>query len=93
MNGTQDQGRGVLILVLGILSIVTCAVLGPFAWMMGVADMKRIAAGQISQEAKGMTQAGMICGIVGTIFLGLGMLAVLIWLLLVGVGLSMSSGG
>ena len=92
MNGTPDQGRGVLILVLGILSLITCAFLGPFAWMMGSADMKKIAAGEISEEARGMTQAGMICGIIGTVFLGLGILIGLVWLLLVVVGLGLSAG-
>ncbi|MCF7668827.1 MAG: hypothetical protein K9N48_03520 [Verrucomicrobia bacterium] len=80
MENTTNQGRGVLILVLGILSIVLCAPLGPFAWIMGSGDLKKIGEGQISQDAKGLTQAGMICGIIGTVFLVIGVL----WIVLFG---------
>ena len=71
---TSNPGRGTLILVLGILSIVCCSPLGPFAWVMGAGDLKKIGTGEISPEAKGLTQAGMICGIIGTIFLIVGIL-------------------
>jgi hypothetical protein len=74
MSSVSNPGRGTMILVLGILSIVCCNILGPVAWIMGSGDLKQIAAGQISQEAKGLTQAGMICGIIGTIFLVLGII-------------------
>lgn len=66
--------RGVLILVLGILSLVLCALLGPVAWIMGKGDMAEIDAGRMDPEGRGLTQAGMICGIVGTIFCALGLL-------------------
>ncbi len=79
--------RGVLILVLGILSIVVCAFLGPFAWIMGQGDMKKIAAGSMDASGKGLTQAGMICGIIGTVFLALGLLYV-IFVMVLGVGLA-----
>ena len=91
MSSQDNQGRGVLILVLGILGIVLCPILGPIAWVMGAGDLKRIAAGQIPAEAKGLTQAGMICGIVGTVLV---CLAIVIWvfaLLFVGVGTAVRS--
>jgi hypothetical protein len=75
-----NSGRGGLILTLGILSLVVCAPLGPIAWILGSGDLKKIAAGQISSEAKGLTQAGMICGIIGSVFLVLG----LIWCFFLG---------
>lgn len=71
---SSDPGRGTLILVMGILSIVCCGILGPIAWALGASDLKRINAGQISPEARGLTQAGMICGIIGTILLVLGLI-------------------
>jgi hypothetical protein len=74
MSMPTSPGRGALILTLGILSIVICGPLGPFAWVMGSGDLKKIAAGQISADAKALTQAGMICGIIGTVFLALGLL-------------------
>jgi hypothetical protein len=79
--------RGVLVLVLGILSILVCGPVGPFAWVMGAGDLKRIRAGQMDPEGKGMTTAGMICGIVGTVLLVLALLSVLLVVVL-GVGIA-----
>jgi hypothetical protein len=69
-----EPHRGVLILVLGILSIVLvgiCAPLGlPFgiaAWILGQGDLRKIRANLMDREGEGLTQAGRICGIIGTI--------------------------
>jgi hypothetical protein len=66
-NGTLASHRGALILVLGILSIVLCFPLGFFAWAMGNTDMREIDAGHMDPEGRGLTQAGKICGIVGSL--------------------------
>ena len=58
--------RGTLILVLGILSILVCGFLGPVAWIMGSSDLKEIRAGRMDSEGEGSTNAGRICGIIGT---------------------------
>jgi hypothetical protein len=78
MANNVDPGRATLILVLGILSLVVCQPIGPFAWVMGSNDLKKIEAGEISKEAKPLTQAGMICGIIGTVLLILGIIGALI---------------
>ncbi len=85
--GSYAPHRGVLILVLGILSIVFCSPVGPFAWLMGKGDLKKIDAGAMDPEGKGLTQAGMICGIVGSVFLVLQLLYV-IFVMVLGVGLA-----
>jgi hypothetical protein len=59
--------RGGAILTLGILSIVICGLFGPFAWIMGNTDMAEIRAGRMDREGEGITQAGRICGIIGTV--------------------------
>jgi len=63
----QEPGRGTIILILGILSIV---LLGPFvgipAWVMGNKDLKKIKNGIISLSEKSNTKVGMILGIIGT---------------------------
>jgi hypothetical protein len=61
--------RGAMVLTLGILSIVLfCApVLGPTAWILGHTDLKLIRSGQMDRSGEGMTQAGMILGMVTTI--------------------------
>jgi hypothetical protein len=59
--------RGTLILVFGILSLVVCAPLGIAAWLMGSGDLKEMDAGTMDPAGRGTTQAGKICGIIGTI--------------------------
>ena len=38
----QDPGRGTLILVLGIVSLVCCTLVGPLAWIWGKQDLEKI---------------------------------------------------
>jgi len=76
MNSGYAPHRGVLILVFGVLGLVVCQLLSPFAWIMGKADMDAIDQGRMDPEGRGLTQAGMICGIVGTIILILSLVAV-----------------
>ena len=61
--------RGVLLLVLGILSLTICGLVGPFVWMMGWSDLARIDAGRMDPEGRGLAQAGMICGAIATLLM------------------------
>lgn len=64
----QKPDRGGLVLAFGILGIVTCCVpFGIAAWVMGSADLKEIRAGRMNPAGQGLTQAGMILGIISTI--------------------------
>jgi hypothetical protein len=76
--------RGVMILVFGILSIVCCFAFGIAAWVMGNSDLAEIAAGQMDPAGRDLTQAGKICGIVGLVLNGLGLI---LWVALVGLGM------
>jgi len=63
----QEQGRGELVLALGILSILLFGpVLGIPAWVMGQHDLKKIKTGAIAISQRGLTRSGMILGIIGT---------------------------
>jgi predicted Zn finger-like uncharacterized protein len=72
----SEPHRGNLILILGIVSIVVPAVMWPLsfislglgiaAWVMGRRDMKKMRANLMDPQGFGTTQAGFICGIVGT---------------------------
>ena len=67
-----EPHRGVMILVFGILGVLTfsCAILGVFgivAWVMGKRDLELIRRGQMDKDGEGLTRAGYILGIVGTI--------------------------
>lgn len=69
-------------LVLGLLGLLLCQVLSPFAWMQGNKALQRIAESNGGLEGEGMAKAGQILGIIGTILLGLGVLGGLIALII-----------
>jgi len=70
--------RGTLILVLGILSLVICGFLGIPAWIMGKNDLAEMQAGQLDPSGQSLTNAGRICGIIGTILLILQVIAIVL---------------
>ncbi len=82
-SGIQQPHRATLILVLGILSIVICFICGIVAWVMGNADLKAMDAGTMDPSGRGMTQAGKIIGIVGTILGAIGVLGAIVWIIFV----------
>ncbi|MCI0512902.1 zinc ribbon domain-containing protein [candidate division KSB1 bacterium] len=61
------RGNGVMILIFGILSLSVCAPFGIIAWIMANNDLYKMQAGIISNEEAGLTRAGKILGIVGTV--------------------------
>ena len=70
-------------LVLGILGIVLCGVLGPFAWFIGSKEVKAIDEGRRDPTNRGTANAGRIMGIVGTVLLALGIVVGILALLFV----------
>ncbi len=77
--------RASTVFVLGILSIVLCPFCGPAAWTMGNSDLQEMASGRMDYSGRDLTQAGRICGIVGTIFLLLQIFVVALMALMVAV--------
>ena len=63
--------RGGLILTFSILGVLCCMPFCIAAWVMGSTDLKEIRAGRMDPSGQGMTQAGMIIGIVGTVLAGI----------------------
>ncbi len=59
----------------GIPVTIIGLVLGILAWKWGSLDLKRMKAGSMDPSGQGMTQAGYICGIIGTILHALGLVA------------------
>ena len=83
-----EPGRSILILVFGILSVTTLGpILGVPAWIMGSSDLAKIDQGRIAESERGLTKAGMILGIVGSLLF---VLVLLIVIPLVCVGVAMS---
>ena len=55
-------------MILGAMGIMTCLpFLGVAAWIMGSADLKKIARGSMDPEGAFLTRAGRICGIISTV--------------------------
>ena len=63
--------NGTLILILGIASIVCLPILGPVALIMANNALK---SGPIDPAQAGSVNAGRICGIIGCVFFGLGII-------------------
>lgn len=70
--------QGTTILVLGILGLVACMFVAPFAWVMGNTAIREIDGSGQFYENRGVVQAGRICGIIGTAILGLTLAVVLL---------------
>jgi hypothetical protein len=77
--------RGTMILVFGILSVVgiVSPVFGPLAWIMGNQDLAEIRAGRMDPEGEGSTNAGRICGIIGTILSIVGLVCCVLYFIFV----------
>lgn len=74
-----DHPRATTSLVLGILGVVLCQIIAPFAWSMGKKTLDEIDASQGRVGGRGAAQAGYILGIVGTVLLALYVVFILIY--------------
>ncbi|MBL8796641.1 MAG: hypothetical protein JNM56_22255 [Planctomycetia bacterium] len=72
-----EPHRGGLILTLGVIGLVGSLIhifaivglpLSIAAWVMGQGDLKLMAARQMDPQGMSNTQAGKVCGIIGTVF-------------------------
>jgi uncharacterized Tic20 family protein len=77
-----EASQATTVLVLGIIGLVFCQILGPFAWAMGNKELEAIDAGRRAPENRGTANAGRILGIISTVLLGISL--VLIVLLVAG---------
>ncbi|MBY0310949.1 MAG: DUF4190 domain-containing protein [Phycisphaerales bacterium] len=72
MQGQYMQPhRATMVFVLGLLGLLICFICGIVAWVMGSKDLKEIDAGRMDPSGRGLTQAGWILGIIGTVLGGL----------------------
>ena len=75
MQYAPDHPKSTMVLVLGILGIVICGLLAPFAWWLGRRTLQEIDASNGALGGRGAANAGYVLGIVGTVLLGLGVVA------------------
>jgi len=92
--GAQDHPKATTAMVLGILGLVLCSFVAPFAWVTGKRTMDEIDASQGRLGGRGMAQAGYVMGIIGTVLMGLALLMVvgLVLLAIVSAGTMSFSG-
>jgi len=81
-----EQSQATTALVLGILGLVACGILAPFAWSIGNNELSAIDAGRRPPENRGTATAGRILGIVGTVFLILLVVLIVAIIVLIAVG-------
>lgn len=72
-----EHSQAVTSLVLGIVGLFL-PILSPFAWKFGHDEIKAIDAGRRPPNGYGMATAGRILGIIGTVFLVIGIIALLL---------------
>ena len=70
MQREPASNRAIWSLVLGILGLILCGLLAPFAWWLGAAELRDIKAGLSPDSGQGLATAGMVLGIIGTVFFG-----------------------
>ena len=81
MTQSREHPDGTTVLVLGILGLVVCSLIGPFAWSKGnraLAEMDRDPS--VTWSNRGQVRAGQICGIISSCLLAF---SVLIFILIV----------
>lgn len=69
-----DHPQATTVLILGILGLVLCQLISPFAWVMGNRVIREIDASGGTMGGRTSANAGRICGIVGTALIGIGLL-------------------
>lgn len=89
----QDHPQGITVLLLGIFGIAMCQILGPMAWVMGKRALAEIDAQPGRYGNRGLVQAGYICGIVGSVILGVYVLSGAAYLVFILVVLGASAAG
>jgi hypothetical protein len=69
-----DHPRSTLALILGILGVVACSIVAPFALVIGRRAVKEIDASGGQLGGRSMAQAGFILGVIGTVILALSLI-------------------
>lgn len=86
-----DHPQATTALIFGILGLVLCQILAPFAWVMGRRVMREIDASGGTMGGRGNAQVGFILGIVGTVLLALTVLFVIVYVVIIVVAIGAST--
>jgi hypothetical protein len=86
-----EHPQGTMVLILGILGIVACQLLGPFAWVMGNRALAEIDANPTAYSNRSLVTVGRICGIVGSVLLGVYLAFFVVYFLFIAVAIGGSA--
>ncbi|WP_040838784.1 DUF4190 domain-containing protein [Nocardia brevicatena] len=75
-----DHPQATTVLILGLLGVVFCQLVAPFAWVMGKRALNEIDASGGTVGGRNSVMAGYVCGIIGTVFIVLAVIGVIVWL-------------
>jgi hypothetical protein len=77
-----EASQATLALILGIVGLLVFSPLGPFAWWLGGKEKKAIDAGRRDPANRGQAVGGWVLGIITTIFLVLGVVIGVIFIII-----------
>lgn len=83
-----EKSQATTAMVLGILSLVLCSLLSPFAWGIANKELREIRAGRRDSANTGTANAGKVLGIIGTVLL---MVTVVVIIILIAAGAILSN--
>jgi uncharacterized membrane protein YjgN (DUF898 family) len=86
-----NHPQATTVLVLGIVGLVACQVLSPFAWSMGNRVVREIDAAGGTTGGRDQANIGRILGIVGTVLLGISLLVLLFVIVVAAIGVTTSN--
>jgi uncharacterized membrane protein YjgN (DUF898 family) len=89
--GAPEHPQATTVLILGILGLVLCQVISPFAWVMGNRVVREIDASAGQLGGRSTANAGRICGIIGTIIVAGGLVLAIVALAFVLIAATTSS--
>lgn len=73
-----EASQATTALVLGILGIICCPILGIVAWIMANNELEGIKSGRRNPTNEGTANASRILGIVGTVLIGVSIIAIIL---------------
>ncbi|MFA4029442.1 MAG: hypothetical protein GDYSWBUE_000440 [Candidatus Fervidibacterota bacterium] len=85
MERSRASSQAIWALVLGILGLIMCGLLAPFAWWLGASELHKIRVGYAPEGGYGLALTGMILGIIGTVLLAIGCCFATIYFIIFGV--------
>ncbi|MGW0182792.1 DUF4190 domain-containing protein [Nocardia sp. NPDC003345] len=78
-----EHPQATLILILGIVGLVFCQLCAPIAWVLGKRALNEIDASGGAIGGRSNVMVGYICGIIGSVFVILGILAIVAYFVFV----------